>query len=157
MMVETRLLGRSHQVRYKGKTAGPTEYAAVLAERALPNREMLGEGQKKWLEGELSRSVKAGKPWQVLGNQVVMARVGGVDLEKTLGRERYAATLAAVPENYRARLQAAVASTRAGIRSTSTRGTATRPAASGSTRRSAPLARDRSCCRATVMHSGRTT
>lgn len=115
MMVETRLLSRSHQVLYKGETAGPADYAAVLAERALPNREMLGEGQKKWLEGELSRSVKAGKPWQVLGNQVVMARVGGVDLEKTLGPERYAATLAAIPETYRTRLQAAAASTRAGI------------------------------------------
>lgn len=115
MMVETRLLGRSHQVRYKDDPAAPSDYAAVLAERALPNREMLGQGQRRWLEGQLAASVKAGKPWQILGNQVVMARVGGVDLEKTLGPERYAATLASIPENYRGRLRAAAASYRAGV------------------------------------------
>lgn len=115
MMVETRLLARSHQVLYKGETAGPPEYAAVLAERALPNREMLGAEQKRWLDGQLAASVKAGKPWQILGNQVIMARVGGLDLEKALGPERYAATLAAIPETYRTRLKAAEAATRAGI------------------------------------------
>lgn len=40
-----------------------------------PAREMLGASQQAWLAEALTKSVKAGKKWQVLGNQVIMARV----------------------------------------------------------------------------------
>jgi alkaline phosphatase D len=48
------------------------------------DREMLGRGQQAWLQGVLTRSVSNGKKWQVLGNQVIMARVTSPDLSKGL-------------------------------------------------------------------------
>lgn len=114
-MVETRLLARSEQVAFKGETPSPVDYAAMLAGRARADRELLGEAQRRWLEDTLRRSKRAGKPWQVLGNQVVMARVAGPDLERLWGRERYVATLARLPEGVRARIPAALASYRAGL------------------------------------------
>lgn len=112
-MVETRLLARSRQVAAKGET--PADHEAALAERARPEREMLGADQQRWLEDVLTASVKARKPWQVLGNQVVMARVAGPDLERALGTEKYAAVLAGMPETYRTRISASLAGYRAGI------------------------------------------
>lgn len=108
-MVETRLLARAEQVAPKG--VAPTDYAAALAERARPDRELLGATQQRWLEGVLAASVTAGKPWQVLGNQVVMARVAGPDLEKAMPAER----LAQLPAQWRTRLQESLASYRAGL------------------------------------------
>ncbi len=110
-MVETRLLARSKQVAFKGDAPSANDYAAALAERARPDRELLGPRQQQWLEGVLAASVKAGKPWQVLGNQVVMARVAGPDLEKTLGPER----VAALPAPFGARIRRAQESYRAGL------------------------------------------
>ncbi|MFD1952215.1 alkaline phosphatase D family protein [Sphingomonas arantia] len=115
IMVETRLLARSHQAVFKNEVATPDQYGVVKTIRADPKREMLGPDQARWLEGELSASVKAGKPWQVLGNQVVMARVAGPDLAKALGPQVYAATMAAMPAMYRTALTAAAESFRAGI------------------------------------------
>jgi len=114
-MVETRLLARSKQVASKGEGIAPADYAPMMAERALPNRELLGPGQQAWLESVLAGSVKAGKPWQVLGNQVVMATVDGPDVERLLGDERYAATMARLPAMWRDRLAASIASYRAGL------------------------------------------
>jgi alkaline phosphatase D len=45
---------------------------------------MLGAEQEDWLAGALDASVKAGKPWQVLANQVIMARVKPPRLNQTL-------------------------------------------------------------------------
>ncbi|MFV0623405.1 alkaline phosphatase D family protein [Sphingomonas sp. ac-8] len=108
-MVETRLLARSRQAEVKGGTPGPEDYAAVMAERARPDREMLGAEQQRWLEGVLAASVKADKPWQLLGNQVVMARVAGPDLRA------FAPRIAQLPPAYRDRLQQAVAGFAAGL------------------------------------------
>ncbi|HEX8484079.1 alkaline phosphatase D family protein [Sphingomonas sp.] len=114
-MVETRLLARSEQVAAKGEAPGPDEYAGMLAKRQRPDRELLGATQQRWLEGVLTGSVEAGKPWQVLGNQVVMARVAGPDLERSWGPEKFAATMAKLPPMWRERLSAASASYRAGL------------------------------------------
>jgi alkaline phosphatase D len=114
-MVETRLLARSEQVAPKGAAAALAEVPAMLAERARPERELLGADQARWLEDALSRSKRAGKPWQVLGNQVVMARVAGPDLERQMGPARYAALIARLPEPYRTRVPASVATYRAGL------------------------------------------
>ncbi|WP_375402130.1 alkaline phosphatase D family protein [uncultured Sphingomonas sp.] len=114
-MVETRVLARSQQVAAKGEAPEPSEYAALLAERARPERELLGPGQQRWLETTLRRSKRQGKPWQVLGNQVVMARVAGPDLERQMGADRYGAFVAKLPPAYAARIPAAVASYKAGI------------------------------------------
>ncbi len=114
-MVETRLLARSQQVASKGAGIAPADYAPMMAERARPDRELLGAGQQRWLESVLATSVKAGKPWQVLGNQVVMAKVAGPDIERQLGAERFAATMARLPAMWRDRLTASIASYRAGL------------------------------------------
>lgn len=106
-MVETRLLARSEQVAPKGAAPVPDEYQALLAERADPRRELLGETQRRWLETTLTRSKRAGKPWQLLGNQVLMARVDGPQLDK--------ATVARLPASYRARAVALRAAYRAGL------------------------------------------
>jgi alkaline phosphatase D len=108
-MVETRLLARSKQAEVKGGTPDPAEFASIMAERARPEREMLGAEQQRWLEGVLAKSVKAGKPWQLLGNQVVMARVAGPDLSS------YADRIARLPDMYRGRLAAAVVGYKAGL------------------------------------------
>ena len=115
VMVETRLLARSKQVTAKGDVPEPSEYAAMMAERARPERELLGAGQLDWIERTLAASVGAGRPWQVIGNQVVMARVDGPDMEKQMGAEGYASLIAPLSPAIRAQLAAAQASYRAGL------------------------------------------
>jgi len=115
MMVETRLLARSEQASFKGATPTAEGIASVLAERERPDREMLGEKQREWLERGLAASVEAGVPWQVLGNQVVMARVNGPDVEKLFGKDKADALLAGLPEDLRAQVATAQAGYRAGL------------------------------------------
>ena len=115
VMVETRLLARSQQVAAKGEVVTPAEYTAMMAERARPDRELLGAPQLAWVEKTMAASVSSGKPWQILGNQVVMAKVAGPDFERQLGPDRYAATLAKLPAVWRERLVASMASYRAGL------------------------------------------
>jgi alkaline phosphatase D len=62
------------------------------------DREMMGAGQQAWLEGVLTRSVGRGTKWQVLGNQVIMARVISPDLSKGLPAEIREAIGKARPE-----------------------------------------------------------
>jgi alkaline phosphatase D len=114
-MVETRLLARSKQAEVKGGTPGPEQYAAVMAERARPDREMLGPDQQRWLESVLAASVRANKPWQLLGNQVVMARVAGPDLTSGPNASTFGARIAKLPSVYRDRLQQAAAGYKAGL------------------------------------------
>lgn len=114
-MVETRLLARSRQVAAKGAVPSADEYAALLAERDLPDRELLGAAQLRWLHGVLAQSASAGKPWQVLGNQVVMARVAGPDLESSPDAERFARTIASLPASLQAQLKRMTDGFRAGL------------------------------------------
>ena len=102
-MVETRLLARSKQAEI-GTDPTPERLAAAQRTRDDPSRELLGAGQRAWLEGELKRSVDARQPWQILGNQIVMARVNGVPID-----------LANVPETYRANVAASQAARVAGL------------------------------------------
>ena len=115
VMVETRLLARSEQVAAKGEVVTPADYTAMMTARARPDRELLGPAQLGWVEKTMAASVSSGKPWQVLGNQVVMAKVAGPDFERQLGPDRYAATLAKLPAMWRERLIASMASYRAGL------------------------------------------
>ncbi|MFN3424719.1 MAG: alkaline phosphatase D family protein [Novosphingobium meiothermophilum] len=114
-MVETRLLARSRQIAAKGATPDAAEVAAMLAARQDPSREMLGAGQLQWLKNTFAASVRAGKPWQLLGNQVILARVPGPDLRAGLGEEAFAALLAKLPENYRALVAQSQAAFKAGL------------------------------------------
>lgn len=114
-MVETRLLARSEQVASKGTAPDPAQFAAAVAERNRNDRELLGAQQQRWLEDVLAGSVRARKPWQLLGNQVVMARVAGPDPDKMDDDGRFAAMLAKVPAPWRTRLEQSIASYRAGL------------------------------------------
>lgn len=114
-MVETRLLARSKQAEVKGAAPSQEQFAAVMAERARPERELLGADQQRWLEGVLAASVRANKPWQLLGNQVVMARVAGPDLTAEPYASTFAARIKQLPPAFRDRLQQAAAGYKAGL------------------------------------------
>ncbi|WP_334162397.1 alkaline phosphatase D family protein [Phenylobacterium sp.] len=80
IMVETRLSARDQQLdleRDLPKVDGKPDVAAFKARLNDPDRRMMGPAQEAWIGRELAASVKAGHAWQVIGNQVVMARVDG--------------------------------------------------------------------------------
>jgi alkaline phosphatase D len=56
---------------------------ALNATLQSPDRVMLGEAQERWLREELANSAAANTPWQVIGNQVIMAPVAAPDLSAT--------------------------------------------------------------------------
>ncbi|MFC7332436.1 alkaline phosphatase D family protein [Rhodocista pekingensis] len=78
----------------------PAPYGIKLDTDALrkriedPSRSVLGDAQEKWLRAQLETSVRAGKPWQILGNQVVMARTTGVDVVAAMGKDGWEKALA---------------------------------------------------------------
>ena len=92
IMVETRLMGRTPQMSYEADlpfSAGPDgrpvpDVEAFMAKRNAPERDLLDDGQRAWLGRELVASRTAGQPWQVLGNQVVTARVALPDASAIL-------------------------------------------------------------------------
>jgi len=101
MMTETRLTARTHQLDYGRDLAGADgkpDVAAFAAKLNDPDRRMMGQGQEQWLAREVDASMKAGTAWQVLGNQVVMARVASPDLKAAMGEAAYAALLAKLPD-----------------------------------------------------------
>ncbi len=70
-----------------------------------PERQMLGARQEEWIKLEIAKSVSSGRPWQIFGNQVVMARWQAPDVQRALGGpEKIAAIAAKLPENARQRL-----------------------------------------------------
>lgn len=89
--LETRLTGRSKSIGWfdiLGDATTPEAYAekakAGLAEINDPSRTMMGAKQEEWLAKDLKASVDSGAAWQVLGNQVIMARTKLPDLTTTL-------------------------------------------------------------------------
>ncbi len=112
VMVETRLTARDQQASLKEDAPeidGKRDLAKLKAKLADPKRRMMGPKQEAWIGAELSRSVKAGHAWQVIGNEVVMARVMPVSPKRDLTPEQYAA----MPEDVKkrmARYEAAAAS-----------------------------------------------
>lgn len=80
--LESRHLARSEQLDMLGVVAGaaPGEAEKALAvfrdgAWSAPDRTLLGAKQEAWLARSLKASVKAGKSWQVLGQEVVMGQV----------------------------------------------------------------------------------
>lgn len=70
-MLDTRLVGRDQQVTTE-QLFNPATQASALATLALPTRQLLGAEQLQWLQGQMSASMAS---WQVLGQQVLMARM----------------------------------------------------------------------------------
>jgi alkaline phosphatase D len=100
LMTETRLTARSHQLDYGRDLPvvdGKPDFAAFAVKLKDPDRRMMGQGQEQWLTREVDASMKAGTAWQVLGNQVVMARVVPPDLKAAMGEAAYGALLARLP------------------------------------------------------------
>ncbi len=74
-----------------------------------PERLMLGPRQEEWLKLEIEKSVALKQTWQILGNQVVMARTVAPSLYRALGKEKVQAILANLPDSpYRARVAAGI-------------------------------------------------
>ncbi|HUJ48335.1 MAG TPA: alkaline phosphatase D family protein [Rhizomicrobium sp.] len=70
-----------------------------------PERQMLGARQEEWIKLEVANSVASGRPWQIFGNQVVMARVQAPDIQHAMGGpEKVAALAAKLPPRVASRL-----------------------------------------------------
>jgi len=116
LMVETRLTGRTEALDYgKDLTAkdGPDgepvlDLDAFRARLNDPERDLMGPEQRAWLTRELAASKAAGRPWQVLGNQVVTARVAGPGVSRTMTPEQVEGLMARVPEAFREQLEQAL-------------------------------------------------
>ncbi|KCZ46241.1 alkaline phosphatase D family protein [Hyphomonas pacifica] len=96
--LESRLTGRSPDISWSDALAGASDQATIMArvQETMqkinnPERTMLGAEQEAWLTEELAASVKAGKRWQVLANQVVMARTKLPNMQEVLTPEQVAA------------------------------------------------------------------
>lgn len=70
-MLDARLLGRDRQIEFTD-LLNPATAATALATLASPTRQMLGSEQTAWLQRQLTASAAR---WQVLGQQVLMARM----------------------------------------------------------------------------------
>lgn len=94
-LLETRLVGRSEELGFDelfmaADIDRPKIAEALKAKINDPNRTLMGAEQEAWLAQELKTSTASGKKWQVLGNQVTMAKVKMPDLQKNLPAEKYA-------------------------------------------------------------------
>lgn len=80
-MLESRLTGRSDEISWTAELANvtpeetPAKAQEVMARVMAPERTMLGKVQEDWLAERLKASVSSGKTWQVLANQVILAKV----------------------------------------------------------------------------------
>lgn len=104
LMIETRLTARSKPLTYAADLPivdGQPDIAAFKAKWLDPERRLVGPDQMSWLAGELKSSLAAGRPWQIIGNQIVMGRVSSPDLRPALGEEKWATLLASLPKEYR--------------------------------------------------------
>ena len=96
--LDSRLTGRSESFGWGDALAGATtqeeigaRVMATLQRISDPARTMLGSEQEAWLASELKASVQSGAAWQVLANQVVMARNKLPDFTKIMTEEQKAA------------------------------------------------------------------
>ncbi len=92
-VLETRLTARDHQLYAENalpKDPTLAEVAAFKQRLADPARKMLSVGQEAWLGRGLAASVKAGATWQVIGNEVMMARLFTPPIRRYMTAEAYA-------------------------------------------------------------------
>ncbi len=95
--LESRLTGRSEEISWFDELGGlepgqiPMAAASTMVKVADENRTMLGQVQEDWLANQLADSVAKGKAWQVLANQVIMAKVRSPNFAVSLSEEQKAA------------------------------------------------------------------
>jgi alkaline phosphatase D len=91
-MTETRLTARTRQLRHEDLlTAEGTVNRDILAD---PERRLLGDAQLAALQQRMTNSAA----WQLLGNQIVMARVSVPDVRGLLGDDVLNAALAGIQD-----------------------------------------------------------
>ncbi|MFA9200266.1 MAG: alkaline phosphatase [Cypionkella sp.] len=113
--LETRLTSRDKPLDLAGLLKGVAPERADAALAALrhgayadPRRTMMGPAQERWLAAGLASSVRSGRRWQVLAQQVVMGRLATPpELAEQAGAD--------APDYVKRRLTAAVAASRAGL------------------------------------------
>ncbi|MGE5564662.1 MAG: alkaline phosphatase D family protein [Parcubacteria group bacterium] len=117
IMLETRLTARTHQLDYATDMVvdGKPDPQAFMGKYLDPSRTMMGPAQEAWLADQLKASVASGHRWQVLGNQVVMARVVMPDVSKKMTAEAYGQLMANLPADVRAIASQAPAIAAAGL------------------------------------------
>jgi alkaline phosphatase D len=73
-MLDTRVIGRDKQLSYASYAGADRGFdaAAFMADVSAPERQLMGAEQTAWLQGQMSKSTAT---WQVLGQQVLMARM----------------------------------------------------------------------------------
>ena len=106
-MLETRLTARDHQLypdKELPKAPTAADVAAFRQRLADPRRKMMSAGQEAWLGREMAASVQAGRPWQIIGNEVMMARLFTPPIHRYMTPEAYAAAKAELPRAAAARL-----------------------------------------------------
>ena len=103
-MLETRLLARTKQLDYAVDFYAPgpdgrpvADRAGFLAKLNDPDRRLLGERQLAWLEDDVRAAVDDGATWQVIGNQLIMARVTAPDFGSLIPEATLNAVLANLP------------------------------------------------------------
>nr|WP_314433770.1 alkaline phosphatase D family protein [uncultured Brevundimonas sp.] len=69
---------------------------------------MLGDAQRRWIGETIQQSHAAGRSWQLLGNQVVMARVKGPNIGQMMPPAQVAQLLATLPAESRPEVEAAI-------------------------------------------------
>lgn len=101
-MLDTRVIGRDKQLAYASYVGADRSFngAAFAADVTSPTRQLMGAEQTSWLQGQLSKSSAT---WQILGQQVLMARMN-LPAPMVLGTVGYPAYFAIA-----AKLQAGVA------------------------------------------------
>lgn len=117
LMTETRLTARTEAVDYAKDLPvvdGKPDIAAFSAKWQDPSRRLVGEAQAQWLAAQVGASVKSGCAWQVLGNQIVMARVAGPNLQTLLG-DKFQPMMAKMPPFVRERILQGVALSALGL------------------------------------------
>ena len=89
--VETRLLARSETWEfddYYDQLMDPDGFETFKKERWYdPNREMMGQMQVDWIAKTFGESKKAGKPWRMLVNQVLLSRINSPDMTQYVSEE----------------------------------------------------------------------
>lgn len=101
---ETRLTGRSQSIGWSDvlTSTDPNEVGAQamahLETIADPARTMMGAAQEAWIDKGLKEFVAEGKTWQVLANQVMMARVALPNMAEIMTREQIAQTIPQVQQ-----------------------------------------------------------
>jgi len=115
-MVETRLLARSKQLDYAedfyvvGPNGTPVpDRDGFFARLNDPERRLLGDAQLGWIARDTRAAVDAGCAWQVIGNQVVMARVKGPNVGALVPAATLEAMISSLPEAIQGRVRQIVA------------------------------------------------